>query len=329
MAEAPKRSEFERIAQYFAPLTQDFPGAFGLTDDAAVIAPSSGNELVVTTDTIIAGVHYIGTEAPGLIAAKLLRVNLSDIAAKGATPLAYTLNIALPVDLEDDWLAKFTEGLAADQAEFGIVLIGGDSVATPGPVTLTLTAFGEVPVGKALLRRNAKAGDSVFVTGQIGDGALGLRAARGQLPGISTADSAWLVDRYQRPRARVSVGPGLLGYAHASADVSDGLVADLGHITEASGLSARIQVDSVPLSDAAKRVLQGDPSLVQTVLTGGDDYELVFAAPSSVRQHLDALSRSTGVAITEIGRVDDGKGVTVMDPTGKPMLLSRGGYAHG
>ena len=183
MAEAPKRSEFERIAQYFAPLTQDFPGAFGLTDDAAVIAPSSGNELVVTTDTIIAGVHYIGTEAPGLIAAKLLRVNLSDIAAKGATPLAYTLNIALPVDLEDDWLAKFTEGLAADQAEFGIVLIGGDSVATPGPVTLTLTAFGEVPVGKALLRRNAKAGDSVFVTGQIGDGAPGPACRAGAVAG--------------------------------------------------------------------------------------------------------------------------------------------------
>jgi thiamine-monophosphate kinase len=329
VAERPRRNEFERIADFFAPLAAGFPGALGLTDDAAVVAPQPGNELVVTTDTIVAGVHYMGDEPPDLVAAKLMRVNLSDLAAKGAVPLAYTLNIALPSDLDDSWLEAFTAGLAADQAEFGISLMGGDSVSTPGPVTLTLTAFGEVPAGAALLRSGARAGDSVYVTGWIGDGALGLLAARGKLDRLDTQDRDYLLDRYRRPGARVALGPGLRGLAHGAADVSDGLIADLAHITDTSGVAAHVEAAAVPLSGAARRALQSGAALLTQVLTGGDDYELIFTAPDSSARALDELGRKTGIPITRIGRIERGRGVTVTDASGQPISLSRQGYTHG
>ncbi|MEX2618111.1 MAG: thiamine-phosphate kinase [Alphaproteobacteria bacterium] len=328
MTERPKRNEFDRIATYFAPLAAGFPGAYGLTDDAAVIAPAIGTELVVTTDTIVAGIHYIGDEAPGLVAAKLLRVNLSDLAAKGATPLAYTLNVAFPPSLDDDWVADFTAGLAVEQAEFGIALIGGDSVSTTGPVTLTLTAFGTVPAGGAILRNGARPGDTVFVSGSIGDGALGLKALQDRLPELLPEYRGCLVGRYQRPQPRCILGPRLRGLAHAAADISDGLVADLENITDASGVAARIFAERVPLSEAAAAVLQDDPSLLANVLTGGDDYELVFAAPDSALAALNDLAREIGVPVTAIGRIEDGDGVTVLDSAGLPMALTRLGYTH-
>lgn len=329
MAERPKRGEFERIADFFAPLAAGFPGAFGLTDDAAVIAPRPGHELVVTTDTIVAGVHYVGDEAPELVAAKLLRVNLSDLAGKGAVPLAYTLNVAFPAALEDDWIAAFTQGLAADQAEFGIALAGGDSVSTPGPVTLTLTAFGELPAGSMLRRNGAKPGDTVYVSGSIGDGALGLLIARGGLTTLDPADRTMLLDRYRRPQARVALGPRLRGIAHASADISDGLVADLGHIADTSGVAAQIDAADVPLSAAARRAVQGDPALLTTVLTGGDDYELIFTAPADSATALEAPAQETGVPITAVGRIEAGHGVSLIDAAGAPIALARQGYTHG
>lgn len=329
MAERSKRNEFDRIATYFAPLAAGFPGAYGLKDDAAVIAPAAGTELVVTTDTIVAGIHYVGDEAPGLVAAKLLRVNLSDLAAKGATPLAYTLNVAFPAALDDDWVADFTAGLAMEQAEFGITLIGGDSVSTSGPVTLSLTAFGTVPVGGAILRNGARTGDTVFVSGTIGDGALGLVALQGRLPGGSPEHRVSLVGRYQRPQPRCNLGPRLRGLAHAAADISDGLIADLKNITRASGVAARIFAKRVPLSAAAAAVLRDDPALLANVLTGGDDYELVFAAPDSALAALSDLARETGVPVTAIGRIEEGEGVTVLDSAGSPMTLTRHGYTHG
>ncbi len=322
-------SEFDRIARYFAPLAASFPGAFGLKDDAAVIAAADGAELVITTDTIVEGVHFIGTELPCQIAAKLLRVNLSDLAAMGARPKAYTLNIALPEIVDDAWLESFTQGLAEDQARFHITLIGGDSVGTRGPIVLTLTAIGEVEAGTALKRAGARAGDIVFVSGTIGDGALGLRAAQGKLDRLSASARAALIDRYRCPRPRVALGLQLLAIAHAAADISDGLVADLGHVTRASGVGASIRLDSIPLSAAAQSAFATDPSLNEIILAGGDDYELVFCVPPEKSDAIEALAQEIDLPLTAIGEVHSGSGVDVFDANGCTVTLSRHGFVHG
>jgi thiamine-monophosphate kinase len=324
-----KTGEFERIASFFAPLAADFPGALGLLDDAAVMRPAEGCQFVVTTDTIVAGVHYIGDEPAGLVAQKLLRVNLSDIAAKGARPVAYTLNIALPSEIDDDWLERFTAGLAADQRRFGIALAGGDSVSTPGPVTLTITAIGEVAVGAELRRSGARPGDVVYVTGTIGDGALGLKVLRGGLTGLSEAHRAALTDRYRLPQPRVACGPRLVGLAHGSIDVSDGLVADLGHVAEVSGVAAVVEAASVPLSAAGAAALALDPALRESVLGGGDDYELLFTAPAEAADRIAALAAELGLPITAIGRIENGRGVRVRDAEGADIQLRVTGFTHG
>lgn len=320
--------EFERIATFFAPLTENMPGALGLRDDAAVLKPSPGCDLVVTTDTIVETIHFVGDEPAALIARKLLRVNLSDLASMGARPYAYTLNVAFPDRIDDAWLADFVAGLATDQAEFGIALAGGDSVATVGPVTLTITAFGEVASGTALRRTTAQAGDLVYVTGTIGDGALGLRVLRGGIAGLGPAFEESLVTRYRLPQPRLGVGQAIRGIARAATDVSDGLVADLGHIAEASGLAAVIDAEQVPLSEAARSAIAGDPARLETVLTGGDDYELVFAVPPAEKDRLDAIASETGVALTLIGTVEPGAGVRVRGPEGCDLEFQQAGYSH-
>jgi thiamine-monophosphate kinase len=324
-----KTGEFERITRLFAPLAAGFEGALGLTDDAALIRPADGHDLVVTTDTIVSGVHYIGDEPPGLVARRLLRVNLSDLAAMGATPLAYTLNIALPSSLEDAWLEAFVDGLAADQAEFGISLAGGDSVSTPGPVTLTVTAFGEAPAGKALRRSGARPEDRVYVTGTIGDGALGLKARKGALGALAAGHRDYLADRYGLPRPRVACGPRLIGIAHAAIDVSDGLVADLAHIANTAGVAAVVEAASVPLSSAAAAAIEQDPDLRKAVLTGGDDYELLFTAPPDAGEAVAALAREVGVSMTVVGRIKPGNGVRVTDADGNDIPLAAQGFVHG
>lgn len=324
-----KTGEFERIDRYFAPLAAGFPGALGLTDDAALIRPSEGCELVVTTDTVVAGVHYIGDESPDLVAQKLLRVNLSDLASMGARPVAYTLNVALPASVEDDWLQAFTRGLAADQKEFGIALAGGDSVSTPGPVTLTITAFGEVAIGAALRRSGAQPGDTVYVSGTVGDGALGLRVQRGQLPALSAAHRDALIERYRRPRPRLDCGARLHGIAHAAVDVSDGLAADLGHIAETSGVAAVVEAAAVPLSAAAAAALAQDAALRDAVLGGGDDYELLFTAAPDSTDAVAALSQALALPLTAIGRIEAGRGVRFVDAAGAAIPLAKAGYTHG
>jgi len=319
-------NEFERIARFFAPLAA--PGGLGLLDDAALVEVPPGRQLVVTADAIVEGVHYLADDPPETIAGKLLRVNLSDLAAMGAAPLGYVMTLALPVSCGEDWLARFVSGLARDQAAFGIGLLGGDSVATPGPATLSLTAFGTVKAGAAIRRAGAKPGDLVFVSGTIGDGALGLAAARGTLAALAEADRAFLADRYRLPQPRIALGGMLSGLAHAMIDISDGLVADLSHIADVSRVAAVIEAALVPLSPAAGRALAGDPALLPVILTGGDDYELLFTAPPQAEEAIMGLCRPAEAAITRIGRIESGKGVQVRDARGHDIGLKALGYRH-
>jgi len=325
--------EFELIARYFAPLAKGFPGAFGLLDDAAVIAPPPGHELVAKTDAIVGGVHFLLDDPPDLIARKALRVNLSDLAAKGAIPRAYLLDILLPKTVTEEWIASFARGLAQDQDTYRVHLIGGDTDSTPGPVTIAIMAFGDVATGRMLRRGGARAGDTVFVTGTIGDAALGLTVLRGKLTHLDTKVASFLVDRYRLPRPRVTLGPRLIGLASAALDVSDGLLADLRHLCEASGLAAVIEAPRVPLSTAVRAALATDSEHITTVLTGGDDYEILFTAPSAALDELTGLSQTLDVPITAIGRMESpslGKKtqITVLDESGEPLTFDRSGWTH-
>jgi len=325
--------EFELIARYFAPLASGFPGAYGLLDDAAVIAPPPGHELVAKTDAIVGDVHFLSDDPADLIARKALRVNLSDLAAKGAVPRAYLLDIMLPKTVSESWIAAFARGLAQDQSEYGVHLIGGDTDSTPGPIAIAVTVLGDIPTGRMLRRNGARAGDTIFVTGTIGDAALGIEVLRGAFPSLDAKAAAFLVDRYRLPLPRVTLGPRLVGLANAAIDVSDGLVADLQHICEVSGLVAVVEAPRVPLSAAARAALAVRPERIADVLTGGDDYEIVFTAPPAATKELTELSQALDVPIVAIGRMQAPSTgtrdrVTVLDHTGKPLALHRGGWAH-
>ena len=293
-----RSGEFELIRHFLAPLATA-AGAGRLEDDAALIDAPEGRRLVVTTDSMVEGVHFPGDGPPGLIARRLLRTNLSDLAAMAARPEGYLLNLALPGRIDDPWLEGFAAGLAADQEAFGLSLFGGDTVATPGALTLTITAFGSAAA--PVRRSGARPGDRVFVTGPVGDGHFGLKAVRGEL------DAPRLAERYWLPTPRFGAAEG----ASAAADISDGLIADLGHICHASGVGAVIDLEAVPLSPEVAAL--GARTRLEA-LTGGDDYELVFTARES--------------AAIPVGRIVAGEGVTVLDAAGEPAPLARQGYTH-
>ena len=320
--------EFELIERYLAPLSTREPGALGLTDDAALVRHGDGRELVVTADAIVAGVHFLIDDPPDLVARKLLRANLSDLAAMGASPTAYLVTLALPRETTEAWIERFACGLADDQAEFGTVLIGGDTVATEGPLVLSLTALGEVAAGAACRRDGARAGDSIYASGTIGDGALGLLVAKGGLDALPEELRAVLAERYRLPIPRLALGLQLPDLAHAVIDVSDGLVADLGHICDASGAGAVIEMALVPLSEAGAAAVRSEPELVSSVLTGGDDYELLFTAPRGAEAAVPALATRLALPLTRIGHITDAKGVIVLDETGMPITLGQRGYQH-
>ena len=329
-----KPDEFEIIARYFAPLAAAEPGALGLGDDAALLQPPPGRQLVVTTDSLIAGVHFPTDEDASNIAARLIGVNLSDLAAMGAEPWAYTLSLALPEDGE--WNAGFLEAFAValgqQQEIHDFHLVGGDTVATKGPLTLTLTAIGTVSDGQALRRSDAAAGDHVYVSGSIGDAALGLKVLTGELTGLPKEHADHLLARYHRPQPRVRLGGRLFGIASAVIDISDGLVADLGHIARASGVEASITLDRVPFSAAALAAIALNPALVEAAITGGDDYELLFTSPASQADRIEDLSKNIDLALTRIGSIgrNGGKGepVRVIDEAGGKILIKNGGYHH-
>jgi thiamine-monophosphate kinase len=305
-------NEFEIIARCFAPLAGE--GAFGLKDDAAVLPRRTGHDLIVTTDTISEGTDFFAFDPAGTVAQKALRVNLSDLAAKGAVPAGYLLNLSLPHSVHAEWLAAFAAGLAADQKQFGLSLLGGDTGATEGPLTIAVTAFGLVPAGRMVRRNGARVGDAVYVTGTIGDSGGGLAIFKRESHSLSDAGRDQLTARYRVPQPPVSFGAGLYAIAHASVDVSDGLIADLGHIAAASGVRIVVEGEQVPLSPPLQ-VLWGDKTLLRAV-TAGDDYQIAFTAAPGL----------TG-PFTRIGQVVAGEGVS-LTLDGREVAIPKPGYRH-
>lgn len=316
----PRRDEFERIAALFAPLSASLPGAYGLTDDAAVLDIPLGEQVVVTTDAIVAGVHFLPDDPPDLIARKLVRVNLSDLAAMGAHPLAVFSACAFPRSVDEEWIESFAKGLADDLGHFKVALGGGDTVTTDGPATFSLTALGTIPHGTALLRRGAQGGDFIVVSGTIGDGALGLLVAQGTLPAED-----FLKSRYHLPQPRLALGNAARGVVHAGMDISDGLLQDLDHLCSQSGVGAEVRAANIPLSLAARRVIAERPALFDLIVGGGDDYELLLAVPPS---RLEALRLVSETPLTVIGCFTDTLGVRLLDETGVVVPVASPGYRH-
>ncbi len=322
---APLPGEFSLIARHFRRLAG--PGSLDLSDDAAVFDPPPGRQLVATADAVVEGVHFLADDPPETVGAKLLRANLSDLAAMGAAPLGYLLTVALPRGTPEGWIAAFAAGLEADNEAFGVHALGGDTVSTTGPATFSLTALGTVAPGGALRRAGARPGDRVWVSGTLGDGALGLRVLRGEL----APDAAGhLARRYRLPEPRLALGAALAGVATAAMDVSDGLVQDLGHLCRASGCGAAVEAAALPLSDAARAAVGADPALLPLVLAGGDDYELLFAAPPERSGDVLARAAAAGTSVTPIGAFVEGPPeVVARGVDGAPLpTAQRGGWSH-
>lgn len=319
--------EDDLIARYFRPLATD-PGAFGLVDDAALLK-SSGDDLVVTTDAIIEGVHFLPDDPPGTVARKALRVNLSDLAAKGAVPAGFVLTLALR-EARDEWLAPFARVLGEDASAFGCPVLGGDTVSTPGPLMISVTAFGRVPPGKMVRRTTAKPGDRIAVTGTIGDAALGLRVLKGiASEGLDTAARELLVQRYRVPQPRSALALAVRDHASAAMDVSDGLAGDLAKLCAASGVSAAVDLGAVPLSAPARALLANSSADIETMVSGGDDYEVLCAVPENRWDSFVAAAQQAGVQVTAIGRIEAGTAAPrFLNTTGQPVVLKRLSYSH-
>ncbi|MFD0987331.1 thiamine-phosphate kinase [Methyloligella solikamskensis] len=340
MAPPPDRErlgEFDIIAHFFAPLATD-PASLGLTDDAALLRGGSRDDLVVTTDTLIDTVHFLPGDPPEAIGHKALAVSLSDLAAKGAEPIAYLLALSLPEDdslmQSPEWLEGLAKGLEQLQEEAGAALIGGDTTGTPGPLTLTITAIGRVPEGQAVLRSRAKPSDGLYVSGTIGDAALGLRLLRypslAERWGLSEDEAAYLVNRYREPHPRTTLAPALRHHANGAIDLSDGLGGDLDKLCIASGLQARVEASRVPLSEPATKACQSDPALLPALLGGGDDYEILAAIPANRSRAFEIDAERAGVRVTRIGSVDAGPPTTAVfiGADGAPMNLERRSFSH-
>ena len=333
MSKTPAEAGEERlIAKYFAPIARH-PGALRLSDDAAMLTPPAGCDLVLTKDAIVAGVHFFPDDPADAIARKALRVNLSDLAAKGAPPAGFLLALALPENVTDAWLQSFADGLGRDADAYACPLLGGDTVKTPGPLMVSITAFGFVPQGRMVHRRGAKPSDRVVVTGTIGDAALGLKlrsdadaARRWNLDDMSRKH---LSERYLLPQPRSALAKLVQAHASAALDVSDGLAGDLAKLCRTSGVTAQIEVARIPLSDAARTALAAEPALLETILAGGDDYEILCTVPAAQSDAFIAAAQAAGVAAAELGRVMAGEGSPrFIGADGKPLGLSKTSFSH-
>jgi thiamine-monophosphate kinase len=320
------------IQKYLAPLTSGEAGTLGLHDDAAVLSVPDGHELVVTTDAVAAGVHFFPDDSAGDIAWKALAVNVSDLIAKGATPLCYQMALAFTTAPPASWMQDFADGLARAQKAFGLFLSGGDTDVRNAPLSITITAFGQVPKGRMIQRSTAKAGDRLYVTGSLGDSALGLMLRHdpslAKAWTISDEQRLHLAHRYLRPEPRVELTAALLECASAAMDISDGLAQDLGKLCAASGVGAIVDGARIPLSDAAKTVLVSDADLFQRVLSGGDDYEVLAAIPPARTMAFESAARAAHVAVREIGALKPGRDVVFNDKAGNPIAFDQGGWDH-
>lgn len=316
------------IARFFAPLAGE--AGLGLEDDAACLSPRPGHDLVLTTDALVETVHFLPEDAPGSIARKALGVNVSDLAAKGADPVGFLLSLALPKDWTEEWLAAFAEGLGQAARDFGCPLLGGDTVKAKGALTLSVTALGEVPQGRMVRRTTARPGDVICVTGTIGDAALGLRlrASPAWARALAEDQRAFLADRYLHPQPRRRFAPVLREHGSAAMDVSDGLAGDLAKMMRASGASALVEIESVPLSPAVRAALQSAPDLIDLVLTGGDDYEILCTMPEDAFDSARRKADSVGIVLSMIGRVVEGGERPLFKGPGFERRYDVGSYSH-
>ncbi len=320
-------SEDDLIARYFAPLAG--PAGLGLADDVALLRPPAGRDLVLTTDALVAGVHFFAEDPADAIARKALRVNVSDLAAKGAEPIGFLLNLALPGDWTAPWLEAFAAGLGEDAALYRCPLLGGDTVKTPGPLTLAITALGAVEAGRMAARGGVRPGDRLYVSGTIGDAALGLRLRLGQGPSLDEASRRHLLQRYLLPLPRLALAPAMAAHAHAGMDVSDGFVGDLTKMLRVSGVTARIELARLPLSPAAAAAIVVDPALFEIAATGGDDYELLAAVGPDESAAFEAAAAAAGVAVTLVGEAFAGAAAPqFVGRDGREAAFRRGAFSH-
>jgi thiamine-monophosphate kinase len=323
-------AEERLIARYFRPLART-PGALGLGDDAATLTAPKGYDLVLTTDGVIEGVHFLPDDPPADVARKVLRMNLSDLAAKGAKPIGFLLSLALPKRAKAAWLAAFAAGLGDDARRYRCPLLGGDTDHTPGLISVSIAAFGVVPRGKMVRRATARPGDCIVVSGTIGDAALGVRLRKepslGKSWKLSKPMQTHLLQRFLLPQPRTAMALAVLHHASAAMDVSDGLVGDLAKLCRASAVAAEVDIARVPLSPAARTALTADPTLMKTVLTGGDDYEILLTVAPRKLAALRAAARRSGVPVSEIGRITKGEGARFIHD-GKALRFVHPGYSH-
>jgi len=320
------------IERFFQPLARD-PAALGLADDAAVIAPPAGADLVLTTDGVIEGVHFFPDDPADAIAKKALRANLSDLAAKGAAPLGFLLSLALSKKADEKWLALFAKGLGGDAEAYGCPLLGGDTDHTPGLLSVSISAFGQLPYGTMVKRTGARAGDRIVVTGTVGDAALGLALRREPAHAgrakLDASERAHLAARYLLPEPRIALADALRAHANAAIDISDGLAGDLMKLATASSVSMRVETARLPLSPAAQKMVAAEPALLGTVLTGGDDYEILCTVAPDKAESFRSAATQAGVPVTAIGRVVAGAiPPRWADREGRMLTFLRPSYSH-
>jgi len=320
------------VVRMLAPLTLGAAGALDLADDCALIAPGPGCELVLKTDPVAEGVHFLAGDAPEDVAWKALAVNVSDLAAKAARPVAYLLALSFPEAPAEAWLRRFVAGLGEAQASFGCHLLGGDTDRRPGPVTVCVTIMGEVERGRMVRRGTAQPGDVLFVSGTLGDAALGLRLAKdGALAeawGLAPAEAQHLRRRYARPQPRLALAGALRAHASAAMDISDGLAKDLGRMATASRCAMRIRLAALPLSAAAAKAVAADPAARELTVAAGDDYEVLAAVPPHRAAAYAADALAAGVAVAPVGEAAAGSGILIEGPDGAPLPLARTGWDH-
>ena len=327
----PPSGEDRLISRFFRPLARH-PGALGLADDAAFLTPPPGHDLILTVDASVAGTHFFPDDPPAVVAKKAMRVNLSDLAAKGAKALGALLSLSIPESTTDEWLEKFARGLGEDCDAYDCPLLGGDTTKTGGAATISITAVGAVSSGRMVKRSGARPGDLLVVSGTIGDGTLGLmlreQPEHAAFAALRTEDREFLSGRYLLPQPRNAIAAALQAFASAAIDVSDGLAGDAAKLAGASGVAVRIDVVAVPLSAAARTVLKAVPGAIERVLSGGDDYEIVASVPPEKLEPFMTAAKAAEVPLTTIGRIEPGEGVNLVGPDGQPVRLKQASFSH-